>query len=75
MNFAGSVGFQVPPKCCHCRFTPAISWKRCDMFLATVTSSARYSSVLHELFCCWKMMPRLGSTAPKPPNGWFGPDG
>ena len=38
MNRAGSVGFHVPSRCCHCRVSVPTTWKLCDRFLARIAS-------------------------------------
>ena len=69
MKRAGSVGFHVPDRCCHCRLAPTMNWKFFDMFLATTTDSALTTQSLQVLFLSCRMMPRFGSISPKPPNG------
>ena len=36
MKRAGSVGFHVPSRCCHCLWNATCAWKPRDMFLTTV---------------------------------------
>src|SRR5262249_58273323 len=39
MKRAGSVGFHVPSRCCHCLLKLMTSWKLRDMFFASVPST------------------------------------